>query len=90
MKDKIFIFIIGLLVGAVLTTGVFFTYTIISSSKCNNTQQMNGSTPPQMPSGQDNQNSSDNNQPPEKPGGDNNQESGNNQPPEKPSENNNG
>ena len=88
MKDKIFMFIIGILVGAVLTTGVFFAYTAISSSKCDNTtQQMNGGIPPQMPGGQDNQ-SSDNNQPPEKPDGDNSQESENNQPPEKPSENN--
>lgn len=69
MKDKILVFIIGFLVGAVIATGVFF---IISKNNSNNGPQMNGGTPPQMPSGE-------NGQPPEKPSGENN-----GQPPEMP------
>ena len=35
MKDKIIIFVIGLLLGAVISTGSFFVYTTVSNS-CNN------------------------------------------------------
>lgn len=78
MKDKIFLVIIGVLVGAVISTGIFFTYTIINNSKnCNNhNTQMNGGTPPSMPNQNNNGNNnsnSNNNQPPEMPNGDNNQ-----------------
>ena len=69
MKDKICIFIIGLLVGAILSTGAFYIYTAIAGSNNNQNTQMNGGTPPDKPDGE----------PPEKPDG----ESGN--PPEKPS-----
>ena len=80
MKDKIILFVIGVLVGAVISTGVFYIYTTITKScDCSSSNtQMNGGQPPEMPSGQN----SDNRQPPEKPDGDNSQ------PPEKPSENN--
>ena len=70
MKDKVIIFIIGFLVGSVIATGVFF---IISKNSSNNGQQMNGGTPPQMPSGE-------NGQPPEMPNGQNNDQ----QPPQMP------
>ena len=74
VKDKIMLFIIGVLVGAVIATGAFYIYTTSSSSNdCNQTMQMNGGTPPEMPNGQ---------QPPEKPDGNNNQ------PPEMQSNNN--
>ncbi len=80
MKDKIVLFIIGVLVGAVIATGAFYIYTTTSNT-CNNSNQnmhMNGGEPPEMPSGQN----SGNTQPPEKPDGENSQ------PPEMPSDNN--
>ncbi len=76
MKDKIIMFIIGLLVGAVISTGAFYVYTT-TAKKCdsnNQNTQMNGGQPPEMPNGQ-------NGQPPEKPSGENGQ------PPEKPMDN---
>jgi hypothetical protein len=72
MKDKILIFIIGVLIGAVITTGAFYIYS--KTVTCNNTQQQApGGTPPEKPEGEIGE-------PPEKPDG----ESG--EPPEKPSE----
>ena len=61
MKDKIIMLVIGALLGAVIATGAFYAYTS-ANTKCNtnNTTQMNGGTPPEMPNGQ-------NGQPPEKP-----------------------
>ncbi len=61
MKDKIIMLVIGVLLGAVIATGAFYAYTS-ANTKCkdNNTTQMNGGTPPEMPNGQ-------NGQPPEKP-----------------------
>ena len=82
MKDKIILFIIGVLVGAVISTGAFYVYTK-SNNTCNTSNQntqMNGGQPPEMPSGQN----SENGQPPEKPDGENSE---NGQPPEKPSDN---
>ena len=63
MKDKVFIFIIGVLLGAVLSTGAFYIYTTISNSKCSKQEiQMNGGEPPEKPDGE-------NGRPPEKPNG---------------------
>ena len=47
MKEKIIVFIIGVLVGAVLATGAFFIYTKVSSSNntTEQTQQINGERP---------------------------------------------
>ena len=59
MKDKIIMFIIGLLVGAVLSTGIFYIYTVTNTNNNSNTTQMNGG-PGGMPNGE----------PPEKPDGD--------------------
>ena len=80
MKDKIILFVIGVLVGAVISTGSFYIYTTTTKScDCSSSNtQINGGQPPEMPSGQN----SENGQPPEKPDGDNSQ------PLEKPSENN--
>ena len=71
MKDKIILFVIGVLVGAVISTGAFYIYTTTNSScNCNNKNtQMNGGQPPEMPSGQQGENG----QPPEKPSNDNQQ-----------------
>ena len=69
MKDKIILFIIGVLVGAVITTGAFYVYSISSNNCSNNNTQMNGGQPPEMPSGQSGQNS----QPPEMPNNSSNQ-----------------
>ncbi len=74
MKDKIILFVIGVLVGAVIATGAFYIYNK-SNNNCNNTQ-MNGGQPPEMPSGFSGT-------PPEKPSGDNGM------PPSKPEESNN-
>ena len=81
LKDKIIIFIIGLLIGAVIATGAFFVYTKATTTcntNSNNQMQMPGGNPPSMPSGQN----SVNGQPPEKPDGENGQN------PEKSSESN--
>ena len=68
MKDKILLFIIGVLVGAVISTGAFYVYTITSNSNSNNSQgQMTGGSPPSM-------SGNENGQPPEKPGTNNTQE----------------
>ncbi len=71
MKDKIMLFVIGVLVGAVISTGAFYVYTTTNSScNCNNQNtQMNGGQPPEIPSGQQGKNG----QPPEKPSDDNQQ-----------------
>ena len=64
MKDKILLFIIGVLVGAVIATGAFFVYQ--KASTCNNNEQKTqipGGNPPSMPNEQD----GNNGQPPEKP-----------------------
>ena len=48
MKEKIIIFVIGLLLGAVISTGAFFVYTKANSFN-NGGMQMPGGTPPSMP-----------------------------------------
>lgn len=70
MKEKIILFIIGVLIGAIIATGSFYVYTTtVKSCDCNaNNTQMNDGKPPEMPNEQNNQNG----QPPEKPK-DNNQ-----------------
>ncbi len=66
MKDKIMIFIIGILLGAVIASGAFYLYASNNSNECNqNNMQMNGGQPPEMPNGQN----GDNGQPPEMPNG---------------------
>ena len=74
MKDKILLFIIGLLSGAIISTGIFYIYLATNdSNSCDNNKiqmQMHGGQPPEMQNGQ---------QPPEMPNGQ--------QPPELPSGN---
>lgn len=87
MKDKIFMFIIGLLVGAIIASGAFYIYTKTINAGATNNPQMQGGQPPQMQGNQTGQPpempSSGNGQPPEMPS------SENGQPPEKPSGDNN-
>ena len=73
MKEKIMLFVIGILLGAVIATGAFYVYTkTVSSCDCSsNNTQMPGGTPPSMPDGQNSQNG----QPPEMPNENNTQNS---------------
>ncbi|MBQ1528636.1 hypothetical protein IIZ77_03255 [Candidatus Saccharibacteria bacterium] len=75
-KEKIILFVIGVLTGAVISTGAFFAYIKlagIGTTSGNQSMQMpGGGTPPEMPSG--NQNGT----PPEMPS-DNNSDSTNSQ-----------
>ena len=67
MKDNILLFVIGVLLGAVISTGAFYMYTVASNtSKCDNqTMQLDRGERPEMPNGGNNQNG----QPPELPNG---------------------
>ena len=60
MKDKILLFVIGVLVGAVIAIGAFFIYTKSSCSSNNGP----GGNPPSMQN-------SENGEPPEMPNGEN-------------------
>jgi len=81
-KEKIILFVIGVLVGAVISTAAFFAYTKTlgtssSSSSSSSSQQMpGGGTPLEMPSGENGSDSQDGT-PPEKPSDDNNSENNN-------------
>ena len=69
MKEKIIIFIIGLLVGSVLTTGCFFVYTKTQTNNFDNNgamQMRGGMNPPEKPDGE-------NSNPPEMPNNQNNE-----------------
>ena len=79
--DKVWLFVIGILVGAVVSTGAFFAYIKIAGVGSEQSMQMSngpgghGGTPPERPSGEGGT-------PPEKPSG----ESGEGgTPPERPS-----
>lgn len=69
-KEKIILFVIGVLVGAVISAAAFFVYTktLGASSDTDNSasQQMPGGTPPEMPSG-DNSGNGQGGTPPEMP-----------------------
>lgn len=80
-KEKLLVFIIGLLLGAIIATGAFVVCTKTCHSNGHRQEVM------QLPGGNNNQNNQ-NNQPPSMPNGNNNQNSQNNQPPEMPSDNN--
>ncbi len=62
MKDKIILFVIGVLFGAVIATGAFYVYSKATTcnTNSNNQMQMPGGNPPEKPSGE-------NGQPPELP-----------------------
>ena len=88
MKEKIIIFLIGLLAGAVIASGSFLVYTKIANNCHRGPMQMNGGNMPMMQN-----NNNGNNQPPQMNGNGNQQQNqngqNNNQPPEKANENNN-
>ena len=78
-KEKIILFVIGVLLGAVISTAAFFVYTKTLGTSSNtsglSSQQMpGGGTPPEMPSGENGSNGQGGT-PPEKPSGENNSES---------------
>lgn len=75
-KGKIILFVIGVLLGAVITSAAFLicVNTLGSNNNGNSSMQMPGGTPPEMPSGENSQ--SGQNQPPEMPSN-NNQNSDN-------------
>ena len=53
MKEKVIIFIVGLLMGAIISTGSIYIYTVANSSSNNNqNNQMMGGNPPSLPNGQ--------------------------------------
>lgn len=65
MKDKIIIFIVGLLLGAVISTGSIYFYTLSNNnSNSNNNQMQMGGTPPTEQNGVGTQGQG---QPPEMP-----------------------
>ena len=62
MKEKIIVFFVGLLVGAIISTGSIYFYTVATNNSNNQGMQMtgdnqgggmnqNGGTPPEMPNG---------------------------------------
>ena len=54
MKDKLLLFMIGVLVGAIISTGAFYVYTKTATCSTNNGNQMSmpGGNPPSMPNGE--------------------------------------
>ena len=78
-KEKIILFVIGVLIGAVISTAAFFVYMKTlgtgNATSSSSSQQMpgGGGTPPEMPSGQ---NQGDT--PPEMPSNTNSSQSSNN------------
>ena len=84
-NQKIILFIIGVLVGAVISTGAFLVYIKVAGVGGSSNSSMQGGpggTPPEMPSGSSNSNG----QPPEMPSGSSNSgQSG--QPPAMPGSN---
>jgi len=78
MKDKILLFVIGVLVGAIISTGAFFVYTKATTT-CNTNSNsqigMPGGNPPSMQDGQSGQMG----EPPAKPGESNTQNNNNSQ-----------
>ena len=78
-KEKIILFVIGVLVGAVISTAAFFVYaktlgTSSNTSSSSSQQMPGGGTPPEMPSGENGSNGQGGT-PPEKPSDENNSES---------------
>ena len=79
-KEKIILFVIGVLVGAVVSTAAFFVYTktLGTSGNTESSHQMpGGGTPPEMPSGENDSNNQGGT-PPEKPSDNNSSEDSNN------------
>lgn len=89
-REKIVLFAIGVLLGAVIATVAFFISVKIlgvSTGSSATSQQMQGGTPPEMPSGKNDSNNQGGT-PPEMPNDENGSNSQSNTPPEKPDSNN--
>lgn len=64
MKDKIIIFLVGLLLGAIISTGSIYIYTVASNDNLNvgmpsdkgqgGMMENNGNVPPEIPNNQSN------------------------------------
>ena len=71
IKGKIILFIIGVLIGAIISMASFLVYTktlgVNANSNSDSSMQMPSGTPPEMPSGDNSQGGT----PPEKPSDDN-------------------
>ena len=70
-KERVLLFIIGMLTGAVITTAAFFIYVNVAGvnlggSSSEQSMQMPGGTPPEMPDGE--APNGEGGTPPEKPG----------------------
>ena len=91
MGEKIIIFIIGLLLGAIIATGAFMvcTKTCHNNGDKQEVMQLPNGNQPSMNNGQSQNNQNgQSNQPPSAPSGDNNQSNQNGQPPEMPNNDN--
>ena len=78
LKSWILLFIIGVLVGAIVSTSSFLVYmnaigANVNSSNSSSSRMMNGGTPPEMPSDENRQSGT----PPEMPNNDNSAQSNN-------------
>ena len=79
LKEKIILFIIGVLVGAIISTVAFFVYTktlgtgSITSGSSSRQMPGGGGTPPEMPNGQNREGT-----PPEMPSNTNSSQNSNN------------
>ena len=64
MKEKVIVFIVGLLLGAIISTGSIYIYTVANSSNRNQGSriEMNGGTPPSMQNGERTEMLNDNSQ----------------------------
>lgn len=65
MKEKIVLFLVGLLLGAIISTGSIYAYTVASKNNKddgfrNDIKEIDRQTPPDMPNG-NNQNNNNNN-----------------------------
>lgn len=79
MKNKVLIFIIGVLIGAIIATGGFLIYSKVSNDNSNDDSNQSQNMQMNNNGGQDPSSNGDMQDPPEKPDGDNTTE-----PPEKP------
>ena len=100
-KDKVLLFIIGFLAGAVVATGAFFIYVKVAgvgiSSGEQSAQMPGGGTPPEMPNGENGAppempsgEGGESGTPPEMPSGESGQSGQDGAPPEMPSDSSSG
>ncbi len=71
-RDKIILFIIGVLVGAIISTGAFVAYALTTNANSSDSSMQKHGTPPSKPDSNSDQESQDG-QPPEMPDSENNE-----------------